>query len=69
MPKPKNTTPPPPPPPRRGRPPKPVGERAVMVSTKVPPAVRDYLVTLGDGRLTAGLRLVAVQAFDGRVQG
>ena len=49
--------------PRVGRPPKPESERAVVVSTKVPPAVRDYLVRLGGGKLTAGLRAVAVAAY------
>ncbi len=48
--------------PRRGRPPLPESERGVMVSTRVPGWVRDYLVRIGDGKLTRGLAAVAIRA-------
>lgn len=40
--------------------PKPPGERAVVVSTKVPPAIRDQLTAIG-GTLTAGLKRAALE--------
>lgn len=37
-------------------------DRAQIVSTSVPPDLRDWLVRFGGGKLTAGLRQAAVEA-------
>lgn len=38
-------------------------ERAQIVSTSVPPAVKDWLTEVGGGRLTAGMRNVLIAAY------
>lgn len=50
--------------PKRGRPPLPESERGVMVSTRVPGKVRDYLIRVGGGKLTTGLAAVATAAYE-----
>ncbi len=39
-------------------------ERAQIVSTSVPPAVKDWLTKVGGGKLTAGMRNVLIAAFE-----
>jgi hypothetical protein len=43
-------------------------DRAQIVSTSVPPAVKDWLTEIGGGKLTAGMRNVLIAAYHQQAQ-
>jgi hypothetical protein len=52
-----------------GRPKKPPGERAKIVSTSVPAAVLPWLASVGDGSASRGMRAVILDGFISQAAG
>lgn len=56
--------------PKAGRPKKPDNEKAKPLNTSLPPAVYDWLKSVGEhGSASSGLRMVAVAAYVARDKG